>query len=55
MVLCQIWSDYHLAKVYWAVYFDIYRGQTPMWWRFGVPDSNLMRFPDTLVFQGGDW
>lgn len=54
MVLCQVWSEARLAGMRWSTYVDIYRGQTPFWYRFDVPGSNLMRCPDRLVFQGGD-
>lgn len=55
MVHLMCWSDYELAGMYRADYFDVYRGQTPMWYRFVEPACNLIRYPDLLVYQGGDW
>jgi len=51
MVHLMFWSEYQLVGMYWFTYVDIYRGQTPNWWMYGVPGSNLIRTPDLLVFQ----
>jgi|694.fasta_scaffold00458_84 hypothetical protein len=51
MVHLMYWSEFRLAGLRWSTYVDVCRGQTPNWWRYGGPRSNLMRFPDQLVFQ----
>lgn len=50
MVLVLLWSECHLPGLNCSAYLERQYGPTSAW-RWGGPDTNLMRMPDQLVFQ----
>jgi hypothetical protein len=55
MVFTRMWADTWLLNMNWQCYVQRSFGPTPAWQFDPAKPAIVMRSPDPLLYQGGDW